>query len=145
MFNAIKRDSGLFEPDVTDELNNAFSKTLEKIENFHATPLEPKYATSQITMSPIPEMSTFINQSFYIGNALGILNVSFILKDDFVYDAETTDSENLMTINYGGEFLAGIIDESNNSYPVFVQNSKIKCFSKLDKDKQYYLINYFIS
>lgn len=63
MYNGINRNSKLFTPELCDELNNSFSKTLEKIEQFHPKDLETKYSASDINITPIANVD-IRNNSF---------------------------------------------------------------------------------
>ena len=66
MYNGINRNSGVFTPEISDELNNAFSKTLDKIEKFKPTDLEPFYNTSSLSVSS--ESCKVEDNSFTIEN-----------------------------------------------------------------------------
>lgn len=67
MYNGINRNSKLFTPELCDELNNSFSKTLEKIEKFSPKDLEPEYSTSVIDVTPLANVD-IRNNSFTVGN-----------------------------------------------------------------------------
>ena len=58
MYNGINRNSKLFTPELCDELNNSFSKTLEKIEKFSPKDLEPEYPSSVIDVVPVATFFT---------------------------------------------------------------------------------------
>ena len=67
MYNGINRNSKLFTPELCDELNNSFSKTLEKIEKFSPKDLEPEYPSSVIDVVPVANVD-IRNNSFTVGN-----------------------------------------------------------------------------
>lgn len=67
MYNGINRNSKLFTPELCDELNNSFSKTLEKIEKFSPKDLEPEYPSSVIDVAPLAKVD-IRNNSFTVGN-----------------------------------------------------------------------------
>lgn len=59
MYNGIRRNSGLFSPEVSDELNNAFSLTLDKIEKFPVQYKEKRYPVSIVDASSTYPYSNF--------------------------------------------------------------------------------------
>lgn len=67
MYNGINRNSKLFTPELCDELNNSFSKTLEKIEKFSPKDLEPEYPSSVIDVVPSTKVD-IRNNSFTVGD-----------------------------------------------------------------------------
>lgn len=78
MYQALQRDSGLFEPKVVDELNNAFSKTNTKIEEFSPTPLAFKDSTSLVSFNSVVDWLTISKQnSFAINGVEYWINVVF--------------------------------------------------------------------
>ena len=139
MYNGIRRESGLFTPEISDELNNSFSNTLQKIENFQPTPLDYKYNTSSITVSS--DDADIENNSFIIENKEVWLNIKIKPHSNISSNKVAT----LVGISVPDIIWIFFSEKhSVKSIHGYIQGTDIFVNGTLEADTEYLLSTYFI-
>lgn len=121
MVVSINRNSKIFDPQVTDELNKAFANINEKIEAYKSEPLEYK-----------EEVHTFPNSnSFRAGNILSIRETIEITRG-----FSSFETVKKLNISIPFEVWTNVITDNNESLTAYIYKNELKLYGSLSKYPQ---------
>ena len=121
MVVSINRNSKIFDPQVTDELNKAFASLNEKIEAYKSEPLEFK-----------EEVHTFPNSnSFRAGN---ILSIRETINVDHGFS--TFEMVKTLNISIPYEVWTNVITDHNESLTAYIYKNELKFYGSLSSYPQ---------
>ena len=139
MYTGINRNSGVFTPEISDELNNSFANTLDKIEKFKPTDLEPLYNTSSLSVKS--DVCDFEDNSFTIEGKEVWINLKLIPKTTLSSGkiAELSIStQDILWISFSQK-------HSVKSVPGYIQDNSIFLNGTLDAGTEYLVSTFFIN
>lgn len=142
MYNGISRNSKLFSPELCDELNSSFSKTLSKIENFHPKELDPQYTSSGVGIDKLSVDVDITSSSFSLGNEHW-LNIVVSVKNDI----EDEDIANLSGFPDTDTVFVQFVKKNSVSGKVAgtFSNGVLHVKGKLVSNTEYLVSTYFVS
>lgn len=145
MYNGLPYNNKLFDKSVTNEINTAFSKIQERVDDFKVADLQPKYEVKSLNTGTSKNNKLDIkDRSFQVGYEYW-LDIIITPKED----VELLNAAEIYTTSFSVPFTVffTIICTDSDEYECQgqIDGNSLKVAGKFAKDKEYIIVKSFMT